>query len=98
MEGVFSHLVNAVKGNAALWQHETEKEDLFGSFSICGTSITLAGGEVLVVDQKEAFLCSWELEPCRIHKSPPFLLLQKSLRCYQNVLLAGQNSCWNVIL
>ena len=45
------------------------------------TSIALAGGEVLV-DQKEAFLYSWELEPCRIHKSPPFLLLQKSLRYY----------------
>ena len=57
----------------------------FGSFSICGTSIALAAEEVVVVGQKEAFLFS-EVELCRIHKSPPFILLQKSLRCQQSIV------------
>ena len=51
----------------------------FGSFSICGTSIALAAEEVVLVGQKE-------VELCRIHKSPPFILLQKSLRCQQCIV------------
>ena len=58
----------------------------FGSFSICGTSIALAAEEVVVVGQKEAFLLFSEVELCRIHKSPPFILLQKSLRCQQSIV------------